>query len=249
MRVLVMGLPGSGKTTLCRKLLKHFDGATHLNADTIRGQVDDWDFSREGRLRQAHRMKALSSGPGLYLVDMVAALKDQRDILEPDIVIHMDTIQASRFEDTNQAFEAPTPGENPECLTVKRFDMNPMEAVVYLINAIERLPVGVMIGRFQPWHKGHRELMERVLMKHPRVVIMVRDTHGKPGNPLTYEQVKDKIETDLGGDYEHTVEIMMVPDIAGVYYGRDVGYNVERIHLTPDIESIRATSIRKEQGL
>ena len=104
-----MGLPGSGKTTLAGELYKSLDDSLWLNADVIRKTHDDWDFSPEGRIRQANRMTTLSrESKNKYVIcDFVAALKEQRTMLNPDFVIWMDTINKGRFEDTNAAFTVP----------------------------------------------------------------------------------------------------------------------------------------------
>jgi adenylylsulfate kinase len=106
--ILVMGLPGSGKTTLATALSKVL-GASHLNADEIRKQHDDWDFSREGRIRQASRMKERCTITSSHydVCDFVAALREQREILNPDFIIWMNTVTEGRYEDTNKAFEPP----------------------------------------------------------------------------------------------------------------------------------------------
>lgn len=103
-----MGLPGSGKTTLA-KTLSTILGAQHLNADTIRDQYNDWDFSPEGRIRQAVRMRNLSDlSSSCYVVaDFVAPTIEIRGIYKPDILVWMDTIQQGRFDDTNKIFEPP----------------------------------------------------------------------------------------------------------------------------------------------
>lgn len=101
MKILILGLPGSGKSTLARELAYHFL-IPHHNADTYREMFDDWDFSHEGRLRQAKRMAAQNG-----ILDFVCPLKALRDIVEADFTIWMNTINEGRFEDTNKLFEVP----------------------------------------------------------------------------------------------------------------------------------------------
>ena len=106
-----MGLPGSGKTTLCQKLLSQFKNATHLNADDIRTKYNDWDFSDEGRLRQSQRMRRLAdeavSRGEVAIADFVCPTNETRNIYQPDLVVWMNTIDEGRFEDTNRIFETP----------------------------------------------------------------------------------------------------------------------------------------------
>jgi len=109
-KILVMGLPGSGKTRLSKELKKIIP-IIHLNADEIRKHFDDWDFSKEGRLRQADRMKRFSDYIYLEkispLADFVCPLDETRKILKPDIIIWMDTEKKGRFENTNKIFQKP----------------------------------------------------------------------------------------------------------------------------------------------
>lgn len=104
MRILICGLPGSGKTTLAYQL-KNILKCPHHNADDIRELYDDWDFSIEGRIRQAYRMKELSDKPYPVICDFVAPTKHIRDIFGADFTIWMDTTTSSKYRDTDKIFE------------------------------------------------------------------------------------------------------------------------------------------------
>jgi hypothetical protein len=273
-RILIMGLPGSGKTYLATALKKYMEThsdffhantetlghsraqVTWFNADDVRKKYNDWDFSSEGRIRQSHRMRELAdaSKDDFSICDFVAPMVEMRNNFKADWTIWVDTIEAGRFEDTNRAFVP------PDVYDFRVTEQNAERWAEFVGTHIlenRRRPVFdwqketvQMLGRWQPWHAGHRALFERAIAKTGQVVIQIRDCQGWQGsNPFAIEQVKSYIRRDLDPIYQGQYEIQVVPNIVNITYGRDVGYKIEQEVFDDSIHAISATKIRKELGL
>jgi Chromatin associated protein KTI12 len=275
-RILIMGLPGSGKTYLAEHLKAYLEDYTKpivensilpftdskvkvgwLNADSVRKKYNDWDFSTEGRVRQSHRMRELADSMvdmDYVICDFVAPLVEMRNNYKADWTIWVDTIDRGRFEDTNKAFIP------PEVYDFRITEQNAKKWSEFIGTHIlenRRRPVFnwqketvQMLGRWQPWHQGHRALFDRAIAKTGQVVIQIRDCQGWQGsNPFAIEQVKYFIRRDLDTLYQGQYEIQVVPNIVNITYGRDVGYKIEQESFSEQIHDISATKIRRSMGL
>ncbi len=255
-KILICGLPTSGKSTLALSLQSLLSDCDLFNGDEIRKSLNDWDFSIQGRLRQATRFKEMSDNctSKYCLMDFVCPLPEMRDIVNPDWIIWMDTIDESKYEDTNKLFVKPykydfrIPEKNADKWSkyVSNFIFNNIRRPVFN----NRNPTSQMLGRWQPWHLGHQKLFEKALEKTGQVVVMVRDCQGYENkNPFDFEFVKNRIEKALEPLYQGQFIIILVPNITNITYGRDVGYTITQEHLGEDIHKISATDIRKEMNL
>lgn len=273
-RILIMGLPGAGKTYLAGALKEYIEKHSvfynpqsetawgsmatveWFNADDIRKKFNDWDFSQEGRIRQSMRMRELAdkSYADFVITDFVAPLPEMRYNYKADWTVWVDTIREGRYADTNKMFS------EPDVYDFRITEQNSNKWAEFIGTHIlenRRRPVFdwqretvQMLGRWQPWHDGHRALFERAIAKTGQVCIMIRDCQGWQGsNPFAIEQVKSFIRRDLDPLYQGQYEIQVVPNIVNITYGRDVGYKIEQETFDSTVTNISATKIRKDLGL
>ena len=274
-RILIMGLPGAGKTYLAEALKKYLEEngdisygralnefidakvlVSWFNADDIRRKYNDWDFSQDGRIRQSIRMFQFSmdAGGDYVICDFVAPLVEMRNNFKADWTIWVDTIKEGRYEDTNKAFVEP---EQYDFRVTEQNAEKWAEFIGEHIIANRRRPkfdwkkeTVQMLGRWQPWHDGHRALFEKLIARTGQVVIQIRDVQGWQGsNPFEVEKVKSFIKRDLDPIYQGQYEIQVVPNIVHIGWGRGVGYTSGEETFDESITSISATNIRKELGL
>jgi cytidyltransferase-like protein len=247
-KLLIMGLPGAGKTTLATALAPLLN-AVMFNADAVRANLSrDLGFSHDDRIEHARRMgwmcdRVVEAG-GTAIADFICPTEETRAAFGQAFTIWVDRIRAGRFEDTNHLFIAPAQfdfrvsADGPpqywaeQILAKLRPAFDPQK------------PTALFVGRYQPFHEGHRQLIEEGLRRVGQACIAVRDTHGvDEKNPLPFFAVKQRIEAGLS-DHAGRFVVVPVPNITKVFYGRDVGYDVERIVLDESVEAISATHLR-----
>ena len=252
-----MGLPGSGKTTLAKVLVQKLK-AVHFNADAVRENINkDLGFGAEARLEQATRMGWLCNqvveAGHTAVADFICPTPETRKAFDADITIWVDRIKKGRFEDTNKIFQPP-----------KHYDVRLNEGTIDdWIKEIYDSPIACMsgrkmlcwdnkadtallIGRYQPFHDGHKALVAEAIKRTGQCVIAIRDTANiDKDNPYNFQEVKSNILKACQEDFGCKVKVIAIPNVTDVFYGRGVGYNIEQIELTQELKDISATKIRK----
>jgi hypothetical protein len=258
MKVLIFGLPGSGKTYLAERLVEYLgDRVAWFNADKVREEANDWDFSEEGRLRQKQRMQDLCDGAvaegKIAIADFVCPFNKAREEFGASFTIWVNTIEEGRFADTNAVFEKPNAEECDYIVTEQRGDIDAKLLAWELGDKFiwdNKAPTTQMLGRWQPWHEGHQALFDRALAKHNQVFLMIRDMPTDDSNPFPPEEVVENLKDELV-KFAGKVKISVVPNILNITYGRKVGYAIEQEVFSDDIHNISATAIRakmREEG-
>jgi adenylylsulfate kinase len=251
-KILIMGLPGTGKTTLARALTPRLS-SVHFNADEIRQNINkDLGFSETDRIEQARRMgwlcdQVVKAG-GVAIADFICPTPQTRAAFAEGgdaFVVWIDRVKVSAFEDTNRLFVPPEHWDmrvTPEG-TVEYW----REQVALRVRPVfdPKKPSALFIGRYQPFHDGHKALILEGLKRVGQVCIAVRDTSGiSADNPLPFPDVRARIEHALR-QYEGQFEVVLLPNISHVLYGRDVGYVAERIELDQATEAISGSEQRR----
>lgn len=137
MIILVMGFPGAGKTYLAERLKAKLSCA-YYNADDVRRLSNDFDFSLKGRLLQAARMRKLAvvelEKSSIVICDFVCPTRRTREIFKPDMLIWLDTVKKSQYNDTNEMFEPPEKSECDYIIKVKNGDYFSNVIARYILN-------------------------------------------------------------------------------------------------------------------
>jgi hypothetical protein len=248
MIIQILGLPGSGKTTLAEALKERLN-AIHLNADEVRSTLNsDLGFSEKDRAENARRLaemaRLLSKQGHTVIVDFICPTKATREAFgTPDIKIVMNTIASSRFADTD-AMWIPVIDADHTFYEWKS-DKEMADEVISKFSLFDwSAPTTLMLGRYQPWHEGHQALKEEAHNRTEQVLVGIRNTYGtSEKDPLTFQQVVDFIP-----EQPDTLK-MRLPNITNIVYGRDVGYLIEKVELSPELQAISATKKRAELGI
>lgn len=242
-----MGLPGSGKTFLAKKIVNSLK-ADWFNADKIRGKYNDWDFSSSGIIRQVKRMKKLAddSKKKFVVTDFICPLKKQFQIYKPDFIIWMDTIKKSRYPRINKIFQKPKKYD----IRVTSKDANLWSKIIldqiHPYKWKNNNPTVSLLGRWQPFHDGHYELFLRAYQKTAQVIIYVKDVQNIGDNPFSFSQIKKLIDKKLVNLFKNRYKVKLAPNITNIFYGRKVGYKIKKINLDKKIQKISGTKIRKQ---
>ena len=243
-RVLwLFGPSGAGKSTLTKALLPHIPSVV-LDGDHMRSTVSkDLGFSVEDRTthleRMAHIAKHLSDSGVDVICAFITPTDKIRSMVEgicPNIiwVWCMSVLKVGRT-----FFECPTDNNYVFCPTVfETVEETTNKVLEYLNNR----PLHFYLGRFQPFHNGHQYIIRTSLDDNIPVLVGVKDMLPDSKNPYSTEQVVQTIEEYYKG---YDVEVIIVPNITSVRYGRKVGWNVEQIEVPDHIASISATRIRE----
>jgi adenylylsulfate kinase len=266
--IWLTGLPCAGKTTIARELEQHLDNCVVLDGDEVRKTIsEDLGFSQPDRrkhlIRMAHLAKFLSDrganvvaafitptnsirtevehivGPKFMLVHVMAEEETCRERDVKGMWAKADAGEIKEFTGVGSPFEWPE-----ECHVSIPTDEEPphqsAKRVMKFIN--ENLGSALYIGRWQPLHDGHRWLVRQSLDKGVPVTVAVRDMLPDDNNPFSTLEVVDMLLEEFA---KEDVEVIVIPNITSVNYGRKVGYEIIE-HKPPDVvEKISATKVRK----
>jgi hypothetical protein len=249
--IQIVGLPGSGKTTLAKELASRIN-AIHLNADEVRSDLNkDLGFTKEDRVEHSRRLGALSrlldSQGHHVVVDFINPTTETREAFgKVDKVIWRNRKPIRDYPDTTAMWELPLNVDLMFDDLIESQDAARLSIVDFQLHDW-REPTTLMLGRYQPWHEGHHALYKEAGNRTKQVLLGVRDTYKtSEKDPLNFNEVKSYIDKD---PIMEKALVLKLPNITNIVYGRDVGYKIEQIDLGSDIHAISATQKRKELGI
>lgn len=258
------GLPCSGKTTVAKELAKHIH-AEILDGDDIRKIIKNTDFSLEGRKNHMMSVAEFASILSKYnnvIVSLVSPLKEVRDEIKnrypnlTEIYVYADLETCKKRDDkgmyklamegkiknftgVDAEYQAPDPNITTTVDTTK---LNVQECVKKILEK-HHVPqkYSLFIGRWQPLHRGHMALFDKMRQEGRKILIGIRNTGIEEQNPYSVEERIEMIKKQVPD-----AKVIVLPDIEAVCYGRKVGYEIKEIKLGDDLEKISATKIREQ---
>jgi len=259
------GLPCAGKTTIAKELAKQIH-AEILDGDDIRRIIKNDDFSHEGRRNHMKSVAEFASILSKYnnvIVSLVSPIKEVRDEIKAmypnltEIFVYAD-VETCKARDVKGMYKLAMEGkiknftgidapyEEPDSSTTKvDTTAKNLEECVKMILDKHHVPekFSLFIGRWQPLHKGHLTIFDKMRQEGRKILIGIRNTGIDEQNPFSVDERIEMIKKDVPD-----AEFVVLPDIEAVCYGRKVGYEIREIKVDEATESISATKIREQMG-